>query len=285
MKSESRRLSPRAATVSALALSLVVALLDRATGSELSFSIFYAGPVALAAWFGSGLIGILLALWSGLLWLAADLTGGSEYSHTLIPYWNALVRLAFFLIIPLLLSRLHGVMDLVRAQAFSDSLTGLPNSRRFRELLEAEFARVQRYGRPCTLAYLDLDNFKAVNDTKGHSEGDRALREVSRVLRQSVRATDWIARLGGDEFCVLLPETAETGALEGLRKLQAEVLNLAGKEGWPISVSLGAVTFFEVPTSLDDAIVQADHLMYRVKAGGKNAILQEVVGADRSLES
>lgn len=66
---------------------------------------------------------------------------------------------------------------------------------------------------------------------------------------------------------------------------RGQILDLPEKEGWPISVSLGAVTFFEVPTSLDDAIGQVDHLMYRVKAGGKNATLQEVVGADRSLES
>ncbi|MCJ7629664.1 MAG: diguanylate cyclase, partial [Longimicrobiales bacterium] len=91
------------------------------------------------------------------------------------------------------------------------------------------------------------------------------------------------ARLGGDEFCLLLPETAEEGALEGLRKLRSGVLSLAREEEWPISVSLGAVTFFDVPSSVDDAIVQADHLMYRVKAGGKNAILQEVVGGGGSL--
>jgi len=276
---------PWVATTLAFGLSLLVALLDDLTGAEISFSLFYAGPVALAAWYGSGRTGIILAVWAGVLWLAVDLTGGAVYSYYLIPYWNAFVRLGFFLIITLLIMRLRRNVEVTHALAFSDSLTGLPNTRRFNELLEAEFSRVRRYQRPLTLAYLDLDNFKDVNDTLGHAEGDRVLREVAQVMRESVRNTDWVARLGGDEFCILLPETKEDGALEGLRKLRSGVLDLAQREGWPISVSLGAVTFYEAPASVDEAILRADHLMYEVKAGGKNNILQEVLGLRPYLES
>ena len=207
-----------------------------------------------------------------------DLTGGAEYSQTLIPYWNALVRLGFFLIISILLIRLRRTLGLAKAMAFTDGLTDLPNARRFRELLDVEISRVHRYQRPMTLAYLDLDNFKVVNDTLGHAEGDRVLRAVAQVMRRSVRSTDWVVRLGGDEFCVLLPETGEEGALEGLRKLRSGVLELARGEGWPISVSLGAVTFYQPPDSVDAAILRADGLMYQVKVQGKDSILQEAVG-------
>lgn len=268
-----------------VALSLLVALLDFLTGAELSFSIFYVGPVGLAAWQGSRRAGIALAVWSGILWLTADLTSGRPYSAELIPYWNALVRLGFFLIIALLLTSLRRTLDLVQKQASLDALTGLPNARRLRELVELELGRMRRYRRPLTLAYLDLDNFKAVNDTRGHAEGDRLLQEVSREIRRSVRETDWVARLGGDEFCILLPETGEEGAGEGLRKVREGVLALARAEEWPISLSMGAVTFLEAPASTDEAIGRADRLMYQVKKGGKDAILQEVVSVRTALES
>jgi len=272
------RWPPWSVTGAAFLLSILVALLDNLTGSEISFSILYLAPVGIAAWHGSRETGFLLAIWSGVLGLAADLWSGTEYSDGFIAYWNALVLLGFFLIISFLLSRLGRTLDMVHQQAHLDPLTELPNSRRFMEMVEGELKRMKRYRRPLTLAYVDLDNFKVVNDTKGHDEGDRVLREVARVLRANVRETDRVARLGGDEFCALLPETGEDGAYKVLEKVREGILALAKSEGWPVTISLGAATFLEVPASAREAIQRADSIMYQVKRAGKNSMLLEVVG-------
>lgn len=285
MNPEALRWPPWVVTGAAFLLSVLVAILDHLTGGEFSFSIFYLGPVGLAAWAGPRKMGGILALWSGILWLAVDLQSGNAYSYQVVPYWNALVRVGFFLIVSLLLTRIRRTLDLEHLQAHIDSLTGLPNSRGFLAMVDGEVVRVRRYGRPLTLAYLDLDNFKAVNDTRGHAEGDRLLRVVAEALRKSLRETDGLARLGGDEFCALLPETGGEGAAEVLRKVRAGVLALAESEGWPVTISLGAVTFLTAPPSTAEAIRRADDLMYQVKQSGKDAILQEVVSDPVGLDS
>jgi diguanylate cyclase (GGDEF)-like protein len=127
-----------------------------------------------------------------------------------------------------------------------------------------------RHGRPLTMLYIDIDHFKAVNDTHGHARGDALLRRIGAAMRTCLRSSDVVGRLGGDEFAVLLPETDANGARAGATKIRDHLWDLFQKEGWPVTTSIGAVVFLVPPDDVDKALQLADACMYRVKNGGKD---------------
>ena len=260
----------------ALLLSVLLGVLDYLIGPELSFSVFYTMPIMLAAWYGGKRIGFIVAVVSAGIWLSADLAAGSDYAAILIPLWNTMVRLAFFIIIMMLMLVVHEKLILEEALADTDPLTGLPNRRFFQEQLEREYARINRYPEPLTIAYLDLDNFKYVNDSMGHDIGDELLIIVSQTLASSIRSSDFAARLGGDEFAVMLPMLESESALPLLKKLQDELLDKMKSKKWPVTFSIGVVTYNEVMESSRDMIKKVDDLMYAVKKSGKNNVCHVV---------
>ena len=274
------RAAPVAVGLAALFLVALIGGADYLTGAELSSSVFYAIPVALAAWYGSLRLGVLICVVASGTWYAADLMGGSTYSASWIPLWNTGVRLGFFVIIAQLLVRLRGALEVQRRLAERDSLTGLANGRRFLAAVEAEVSRSRRYRRPLSLAYVDLDGFKGVNDHLGHAAGDDVLETVGNILSGSVRTTDLPARLGGDEFAVLLPETDAVHARETAMKLRV-VLETAMSEGdWPVGFSIGVYTSTGGVTDAEGLIRLADGLMYEVKHAGKGRTLFRSEGDD-----
>lgn len=254
----------------------LIGLTDYATGEEISFSIFYLLPVAMTTWFAGRKTGLFFAALSAICWLAADLLGGHRYSHPAIPYWNMMVRFGFFLIVLITLSRLKSALESERILSGVDPLTGVANTRAFRDRARDEIDRSRRYGRPFTLAYVDLDNFKAVNDRFGHSGGDNLLRLVTDIIRKNLRTTDIFARVGGDEFVLLLPETGQESARAVLDKLRDKVTSSLQEAQSPVTLSVGAVTYLSPPDSVDSMILQADNLMYQAKHSGKNRIRHEV---------
>jgi diguanylate cyclase (GGDEF)-like protein len=159
-----------------------------------------------------------------------------------------------------------------------DPLTTVPNRRAFYEALDKERVRSLRYHRPLTIAYVDLDNFKKVNDCLGHAVGDELLVQVAAGLRSNLRASDYVARLGGDEFAVLLPETDATAAELVLRKLRLRLLEEMEAHRWQVTFSIGAATFLDPPDSLDVIIRMADETMYAIKAHGKDNVSVSLVG-------
>ncbi len=255
-----------------------VGLLDHLTGPELFFSVFYFIPIFFVNWFAGKWEGIVMSVASATIWLIADFTSGHTYSHSAIPIWNAGVRLTTFLLVATLLSSLKSGLERERELARKDPLTGVANGRYFSELAEREIRRAQRYHRPFTVVYLDLDNFKKVNDRFGHSTGDTLLLLVADTLQNNVRATDIVARLGGDEFVILLSETGPEQAKTITRKIQKLNLDAFKKNEWPVTFSMGVVTFLEPPPSVDATLKLPDDLMYAVKKSGKNAIRYEVFG-------
>jgi len=143
-----------------------------------------------------------------------------------------------------------------------------------------EINRARRYGHPFTMVCLDLDNFKTVNDRFGHSTGDVLLRLVARTIQENIRATDTVARLGGDEFAILLPETGLNIAeviMERIQEINSDILR---KHGWPVTLSVGVVTFMSPPATVDEVLRISDRLMYTAKDNGKNSIRYEVLGAN-----
>jgi diguanylate cyclase (GGDEF)-like protein len=253
-------------------LTGVIGIVDFLLGYEMSFSVFYVLPVAIVTWLTSRRFGLVTSLVGAFVWLAADLTSGHTYSHALIPIWNTFIRLAFFVIITLLLSALKKAAEREREFARVDNLTGAANPRLFYDLARMEIDRFRRYKHPFTLAYIDLDNFKAVNDRFGHPTGDHVLRIVASSARKFLRKTDVIARLGGDEFALLLPETNEESARIALSKIHDGLLEEMRIENWPITFSIGVLTCNVAPHTTEELVRMADKLMYSVKHDGKNSI-------------
>lgn len=159
-----------------------------------------------------------------------------------------------------------------------DPLTGVYNRRAFYEVLQRERNRAHRHTRSFTLAYIDLDNFKEVNDNFGHQVGDSVLTTAATVMARNLRLADFVCRLGGDEFAIILPDTGPEAARSVISKVHSK-LDLAMKEnGLPITFSIGVVVFHQaVLGSAEEMIQKADDLMYFVKGHGKSNVKYEVV--------
>jgi diguanylate cyclase (GGDEF)-like protein len=181
---------------------------------------------------------------------------------------------------------LDSALLLKRAEALSvtDDLTHLYNSRYLNQVLRRETKRASRSGRPLSLLFIDLDGFKAINDTHGHLFGSRALVEAAAVIRSSARETDVVSRFGGDEFALVLPDTGGEGAFavgERIREKIAAHMFLAG-DGLDIhlTVSFGVATLPDVAASSEELVQAADKAMYQVKDTGKNGIQAAIAPAD-----
>jgi diguanylate cyclase (GGDEF)-like protein len=156
-------------------------------------------------------------------------------------------------------------------RADSDSLTGLTNRRVFQQKLATEIARAKRHGRPLSLALIDVDHFKSINDTYGHPVGDRLLIEVSRLLVDSTRAGEVVARLGGDEFGWILPDTEASDAFLALERLRAIVADAGIDEG-RATLSVGIAQRREVEDA-EGLMECADAALYRAKGAGRDCVV------------
>jgi diguanylate cyclase (GGDEF)-like protein len=178
-----------------------------------------------------------------------------------------------------LLTRIQQALGHERARrslevaAEHDELTGLGNLRLLRRVLEAERARFSRYGHPLSLAMIDVDKLKAVNDTYGHLAGNEALRGVAAVLARQARDTDLVVRYGGDEFVALLPHTGLDDACSFGQRVRSEIEALArGGFGVTVSVGVAALTKEGSFESADDLLRRADRAAYRSKQAGGNRV-------------
>ncbi|BCR03245.1 hypothetical protein DESUT3_03140 [Desulfuromonas versatilis] len=272
----------RAAKLGAVLITMfLLGVVDYLTGSEISFAFFYLIPVSFVAWFIGHRWVVFFSISSSVVWWGANFLAGETFSHPLIPWWNTGTRLGFFIVVGLLLARLRQLLEKEREISRTDFLTGALNRRAFYDLSTRELQRARRYRHPFTLAYIDLDNFKQVNDRFGHREGDQLLKVVAQNLAASLRSTDVVARLGGDEFAVLLTETGVASAEATLPKLREGLLAEMARFGWPVTFSIGVLVCEAPPSSVEEMIRRADDLMYSVKAAGKNAIHYDRVSAQQ----
>jgi diguanylate cyclase (GGDEF)-like protein len=166
-----------------------------------------------------------------------------------------------------------------------DDLTHIPNRRAFNELAQIEIQRSRRDLTPLTVAFVDIDNFKWINDKRGHQEGDLLLKQVALTLRANLRATDFAARLGGDEFAFLLPHATDVIARKVLEKVHYGLMGMARSNDWPVAFSMGAVTFSRPPKNIEELLLKPDSLMYEVKRNKEQAFRHEVVLQQAEEES
>lgn len=272
---ETRLSQPVVLILSSIVLLLVGAV-DILTGAEVSLGIFYLMPVAFVAWFSSRWNGILYAIAAVLIERIALSLGGSTYSHPLVPYWNTIVRLLLFSVVVYLLTELKTRVERAQILARTDPLTEVANSRYLYTLAEMEIERLSRYEHPFTVAYMDIDNFKEINDRFGRKAGDELLCLVASSMQNNLRITDTVARVGGDEFIILLPETRGEGALSIFFRLRQLLMSVLEARGWNVTFSVGAMTFMSPPMSVDSMIKSVDGLMYQVKTSGKDRIQHEI---------
>lgn len=268
-----RSISPYVALLGSIVLVLFIAVTDYITGSELSFSIFYLIPISFVTLMTNKWIGFSMSILSAASWFLADALGGSSYSNALVPYWNTFVRFGYFLVHTSLLAALQRMIETQASLSRHDPLTGAANWRHMEEIAAREIDRARRSQKPLTFCYLDLDNFKTVNDSQGHEVGDEVLQRVVETIEGQIRATDLLARLGGDEFALLLPETDFEPSNAILERIQTEVIREMEDNDWPVTLSMGATTFWKLPSSVDSMVRRSDNLMYTVKNGGKNSLL------------
>lgn len=251
---------------------IFLGIADYWCGFELSFALFYILPISLAAWFAGLNCGGIVSIASAITWQIANQLAGQIHSSPIIIYWNAGIRFGFFIVVSLILSKLHQVLEKEKSLSRIDFLTGAMSSREFYDTLERELFRAHRHNHPITISYIDLDNFKSINDTFGHSAGDEVLKIIVTVMLTNLRKIDAVARLGGDEFAVLFPGTDHEAARKINLKLQQTLLNEMADRQYPVTFSIGSLTCLEPPRSTDELIKMADNLMYTVKNNGKNAI-------------
>ena len=266
-----KRLSTGTIVLMSLSWVAGVAVVDSFVPNTIPIMVFYLPPVAVICWVINLRSAITLSLVCSLLWIL-DETLDPTSANDNVMYWISGVHFAFFVVVTTVLSRLRRAHDQAKQEAMTDRLTELPNGRAFTEACEREIANSQRSGQPMTVALIDCDSFKKVNDTLGHVEGDRLLHRLSQSMREGLRSGDMLARLGGDEFGLLLPGTVQAEAEVVVGRMQKLADRAMAENGWPVSLSIGVVCYDEPPPTVTTAICRADERMYATKRAGKNSV-------------
>ena len=261
-----------------------VGLLDYVTGPWASFALLYVTPVLAAAWWLGRGPALLAGLTSGLAWFEAE-AWGHRGEPTRVLMWNSMSRLVMLVAMAAMVvriredrrrlkevnARLAELLTGAEKLARTDPLTGLPNRRAFLERLGDELARAKRNATPVCIAYIDVDNFKHLNDQKGHAEGDEFLKHIAQAIKDTVRAGDVSARLGGDEFAVLFADAKRISVDPLAHRLLARIRALGDRyPGLDLGASVGMAWFEHPPDGPELILQRADGAMYQAKMAGKH---------------
>ncbi len=267
---------------SCLALIAGIAYADYLSGDEILLFVLHLLPVTMLAWGAglyAGLAGSVVATGAMLVGYVALSDGRFRTLHV----WQALVSLTSNASVAWAVAQLKAshqrvlsLLDTERRLAREDPITGLASVRAYHERLALEVDRMRRHGRPLSLMYLDLDDFKRVNDERGHRAGDELLGRVGRVLVASVRKVDLCGRLGGDEFGILMPETDAEEAAHVAERVREGLTKSFREGGAAVGMSAGLATFRRPPVDDQVPISQVDSLMYEAKRAGKNRIVSKL---------
>ena len=265
----------------------VIGYYDYRTGTQVSMMLLYAVPILVSSWYCGKMEGIFVAMFAATSWLIVNLANQPYGESATIIFWNAFTRLGIFALLAYTFSlqtQLRRALEGEKLRADTDRLTGLLNREAFRERVENEILRSRRYNHPLSLAFIDLNNFKQVNDIQGHERGDKLLQQISDTITHTIRGIDIAGRVGGDEFAICLPETGGEQVCKAIDNLVKALEIVTGQYGRQVTASIGVVTCTEICfTETYDALLgKADMLMYTAKEKGKNAAEFETIGAGKN---
>ena len=255
-----------------VALTLAIYLANDLTPPQIKLGLLYLVPVLVITWYEGVWWGGALTVGAMALRVVVEVAQQPDTSLAI-----ALVnQLPFAVVAGIAMLAFHHVrrtQEALARLATQDQLTSVLNARAFTERLAQELERNRRYPRPLSLLYLDLDDFKVINDSHGHQTGDAVLRLVADAMRSSVLQADVVGRLGGDEFAVLMPETDAQLADAAAKRLAAGLRNVF--KGTPtVTASIGVVSCAATEASTDELLRRADHAMYDAKRRGKDRVVQ-----------
>jgi diguanylate cyclase (GGDEF)-like protein len=238
-----------------ISIILLIAIFtaDYFTGSIIDFGVVYLLPIILASNINFR-YSIFISLTSVLLSSLSDFLLMQSEMSMIIYVWNILSHSVIFFIIVYSSSKLIQAKKHESDLARIDSLTGTMNSRGFHEKLNSEISRCSRSNKLITIAYMDIDNFKSVNDIFGHSAGDHLLCNTVITVNNHLRSSDSFARLGGDEFALLLPDTDKESAIDTIKRIQKYLLEEVEKKKWPVTFSIGLLFCSHYPVTADEII-------------------------------
>ncbi len=242
-------------------LVLAIGGIDVASGYELNVSIFYLVPIALVTWYINRRTGLWFSALCALVWLLADFADGHPYSYFLVPYWNMLVRFAYFSIASSGLAQLKAQLEREGELARRDFLTGLPNNRYFHELVAVERERASQQKQPFTLVQVDADGVKEINLRLGPAAGDQILCTTARTIEKNVPSQSLVARVRSTGFAILLPKTNLNAARQILEKLHMNLQEQRRQHGHPVTFCTCALTFTQAPGTMAELLGEADRLL------------------------
>lgn len=257
-----------------LLLTVGIGIANWITGRYITLFLLYIFPVMFATWKVNLKAGFTLSVIASVMDYIQDINLKPEAQYTLL-LTSTLMHFIFLCLIAYGGWKITLLIRDLDTMATKDSLTDILNHRGFIRFGKLEFKRISRASQPVSILYLDIDNFKRVNDFLGHQEGDKLLRDIADIIGSQIRETDTFGRLGGDEFAIILPNTDKKNARALGEKIHSIVAKIQFKKPMTISVSIGITTFFPPLPTLYRSIDAADRLMLKVKQAGKNAILQE----------
>jgi diguanylate cyclase (GGDEF)-like protein len=262
--------------VGALGLIGLVYWVNLKTQPEFRLGILYVVPVLLVAWHDGFGWGALFAVATAGLRFLVGIDQMPPETPLIARLVNELAYLAVVGVAITGLSQLRRTQVQLQLLATHDPLTNVLNARAFSNEVSQELWRNRRYGRPLALIYLDLDDFKAVNDAHGHATGDAVLRLVADATRTAVRQADIVGRLGGDEFGVLMPETDGMVAHAAATRLASSIRTVF--RGTPsVTASIGVVSVTGTEAGTDELLQKADQAMYQAKRAGKDRVVQVAI--------
>jgi diguanylate cyclase (GGDEF)-like protein len=258
----------------ALIFTLLIHFAETRVPIDIRLGMFYLVPVLVATWYeGPGWGGLCVAA-AVVLRMALDVTQTGTPLGLAALHQGAFVAVAGIAMFGF--AHMRRTQDKLERLATHDHLTGTLSADAFTARVTQELQRNRRYRQPVALLYVDLDNFKSLNDTHGHQTGDAVLRLTADALRRAVREVDVVGRLGGDEFAVLMPETDGALAAAVAHRLGDDVRHAF--DGTPaVTASIGIVSFAETAATAQEILRRADQAMYEAKRAGKDRIVQVAI--------
>jgi len=252
-----------------LAVVLIWAINFYYTWPEMQFSLMYLVPVAWVTWRTGRAGGVILAIASTVAWASMEALQNPFFGHSVLTYLNVATIAVLFLSFVFILAKLKDALLRETELSRTDGLTGIANRRAFLEELGQEIKRTLRDNHPMTVVYLDVDDFKTINDTLGHHKGDECLLLVAQTIRGELRSTDTIARMGGDEFAIITGDASlesRTMIEQRLAGIIEQRNNAAGRD-YKLVLSVGVLKcdISMQGLTIEDLLAKADALMYEQK--------------------